>query len=57
MAFCWALSTLKAMVFNPRNAKKQSKGAKPVPSAFCTKYNLLNKASSSTQQTPAIVSE
>ena len=56
MAFCWARSTLRAMVFKPRSAKKQSKELVQYL-GVCTKYNLLNKASSSTQQTPAIVSE
>mmetsp|Transcript_11087 Transcript_11087/g.44917 ORF Transcript_11087/g.44917 Transcript_11087/m.44917 type:complete len:202 (-) Transcript_11087:380-985(-) len=41
----------------PRSARKQSSGARPVPSAFCEKYSFSANAGESTQMTPAIVSE
>mmetsp|Transcript_8474 Transcript_8474/g.26489 ORF Transcript_8474/g.26489 Transcript_8474/m.26489 type:complete len:205 (-) Transcript_8474:439-1053(-) len=45
------------MVLRPRSARKQSNGARAVPSALATKYSRSLRSSRSTQTTPAIVSE
>ena len=45
------------MVFMPRRRSHESKGARPDPSAFCTKAMRLEISGSRTQTTPPVTSE